>query len=192
MTLTKSGGRHAWVCSAISNALRAILADEVLSRPDLAASCRTALSRRQITAALPVPIPERLRQLLREHSFGTPYLRKTLDPLVEMAVTWVGAEFDFEDALPQEAATRLRDANRSLIALVNERIYVTDLNPEMGWSKTDYDVSHGVQKGTLEAIEELNARAEALCNAIDAFEKVGRARIRVAARAVRSRSPAYC
>lgn len=167
---------------SIEAALRAILDDEVL---------RAARVPRALAEAHPhdvallqryrAQLPEHLRQFLREHSFGTPYRRKMLDPLDEMAVTWAGAEFDFEDPVLQQASVTLRDANRSLIDLINERIHAKDRNPEMGWPKTDYDVRHGIQKGTLGAIADLNAGAEALINSIDAFERVGRSRVRVAA-----------
>jgi hypothetical protein len=125
-------------------------------------------------------IPELLRQFLREHNFGTPYPRKALDPLDDMAATWTGAAFDFEDAALQEAAMALRAANTSLMELVYERIHVMGRNPNMAWPKTDYDVRHGMQQSTLDAIRELNTRAGTLIGAIDAFEKVGRSRIRVA------------
>lgn len=166
----------------LEGALRAILDDEVLRAARVPpAPAEPHPHDVALLQRYRAQLPERLRQFLREHSFGTPYLRKTLDQLDEMAVTWAGAEFDFEDPVLQDAATALREANRSLINLVNERIHAMDRNPEMGWPKTDYDVRHGIQRGTLEAIGNLNALAEALCNAIDAFEKVGRSRIRVAA-----------
>lgn len=164
----------------LEGALRAILDDEVLRAARVPPAPiephphDVALLRRYRAQ-----LPERLRQFLREHSFGTPYLRKTLDPLDEMHATWAGAEFDFEDPVLQEAATALRDANGALMNLVYERLHVMDRNPEMAWPKTDYDVRHGIQQTTLDAITELNSRAETLCNAIDAFERVGRARIRV-------------
>ena len=166
----------------LEGALRAILDDEVLRAarvppPPAEPHPHDVALLRRFRAQL----PENLRQFLREHSFGTPYLRKTLDPLDEMHVTWAGAEFDFEDPVLQEAATALRQANSSLMNLVCERLHAMDRNPEMSWPKTDYDVRHGIQQTTLDAIADLNARTEALCNAIDAFERAGRARIRVAA-----------
>lgn len=166
----------------LEGALRAILDDEVLRAarvppPPAEPHPHDVALLQRYRAQL----PETLRQFLREHSFGTPYLRRKLDPLDEMNITWAGAEFDFEDPVLQETAKALRGANTSLMSLVYERIHVMDRNPEMGWPKTDYDVTHGIQKATLGAIEDLNGRAEALCNAIDAFERAGRARIRVAA-----------
>ena len=166
----------------LEGALRAILDDEVLRAARVPAAPAdphphdVALLQR-----FRAQLPEQLRQFLREHSFGTPYPRKALDPLDEMAATWAGAEFEFEDLVLQQAAMALRTANRSLMDLIYERIHVMDRNPNMAWPKTDYDVKHGIQQVTLDAIKDLNARAEALTNAIDAFEKVGRSRIRVAA-----------
>jgi hypothetical protein len=125
-------------------------------------------------------LPEQLRLFLREHSFGTPYRRKMLDPFDEMAVTWAGADFDFEDPVLQEAGLALRDANASLMRLINERIYVMDRNPELGWPKTGEDERYGIQPATFAIIEELNARAGTLVNAINAFERAGRLRVRVA------------
>lgn len=166
----------------LEGALRAILDDEVLRAARVPAPLvephphDVALLQRYRAH-----LPEQLRQFLREHSFGTPYPRKALDPLDEMAATWAGAEFEFEDPVLQEAAMVLRAANRSLMDLVYERTHAMDRNPNMAWPKTDYDVKHGIQQVTLDAIKDLNTRAEALTNAIDAFEKVGRSRIRVAA-----------
>lgn len=166
---------------SLEEALRAILADEVLRAARVPpAPAEPHPHDIALLQRYRAQLPEQLRQFLREHSFGTPYRRKALDPLAEMAVTWTGAEFDFEDPVLQEAATALREANRSLISLVDERIYVMDRNPELGWPKTDYDVRHGIQKATLDVIADLNARAERLVNAIDDFEKVGRSRVRVA------------
>ena len=167
---------------ALEEALRGILADEVLRAARVAPP--PAEPHPHDVALLQryrAQLPEQLRQFLREHSFGTPYRRKTLDPLDEMAVAWAGAEFDFEDPVLQEAGQALREANAALIRLIDERIYVMDRNPEMGWPKTDDDVRRGIQPATLAIIEELNARAETLVNAIDAFEKVSRSRVRVAA-----------
>jgi len=164
---------------ALEAALRGVLADEVLRAgrvpppPAEPHPHDVALLQRYRTQ-----LPEPLRQLLRGHSFGTPYRRQMLDPLDEMAVTWAGAEFDFEDPVLQEAATTLRETNASLISLVNERIHVMDRNPDMAWPKTDYDVRYGIQPATLDAIKELNTRAESLVAAIDAFEKAGRSRVR--------------
>lgn len=167
---------------ALEEALRGILADEVLRAarvppPPAEPHPHDVALLQRYRAQL----PEQLRQFLREHSFGTPYRRKMLDPLDEMAVAWAGAEFDFEDPVLQEAGKALRDSNASLIRLIDERIYGMDRNPEMGWPKTDDDVRRGIQPATLAIIEELNARAETLVNAIDAFEKAGRSRVRIAA-----------
>lgn len=124
---------------------------------------------------------EPLRLFLREHSFGTPYPRKALDPLDDMAATWAGAAFDFEDEALQKAALAVRAANTALMELVYERVHVMDQNHNMAWVKTDEDVRRGMQPATLAAVKELNTRSTALIDAIDAFEKVGRSRIRVAA-----------
>jgi len=166
----------------LEGALRAILADEVLRAARVPpAPAEPHPHDIALLQRYRAQFPEALRQFLREHSFGTPYRRKILDPLDEMAVTWAGAEFDFEDPVLQEASTTLRAANRALVSLVNERIYVMDQDIEMAWPKTDYDVKHGMQQSTLDAIEELNRRAQAFCDALDLFERTGRSRIRVAA-----------
>ena len=166
---------------ALEEALRGILADDVLRAervppPPAEPHPHDVALLQRYRAQL----PEQLRQFLREHSFGTPYRRKMLDPLDEMAVTWAGAEFDFEDPVLQDAAQALREANAALMQLVDERIYVMDRNPEMGWPKTGEDERRGIQPATLAIIEELNARAATLVNAINAFEKAGRSRVRVA------------
>ncbi|MFT4052967.1 MAG: hypothetical protein QM681_00555 [Novosphingobium sp.] len=162
-------------------ALRAILDDEVLRAARVpAAPAEPHPHDVALLQRYRQQLPERLRQFLREHNFGTPYPRRALDPVEEIAATWAGAEYDFEDEVLQAAAVALRVEARSLMELVYERIHIMPANDRLVWAKTDYDAAHGTQQATLDAIKELNTRSDRLIASIDAFEKAGRARVRVA------------
>ncbi|USI75081.1 hypothetical protein [Sphingomonas morindae] len=163
----------------LESALRLILDDEVLrmAQPPAEPHPHDVELLQRYRAQFPEP----LRLFLREHNFGTPYPRRALDPLDEVASTWAGAAFDFEDEALQKAALAVRAANTSLMELVYERVHVMNQNHNMAWVKTDEDVRRGMQPSTLAAVKELNSRSTALIDAVDAFEKVGRSRIRVAA-----------
>lgn len=163
----------------LETALRLILDDEVLRMAQPPAEPHPHDV--ELLQRYRAQFPEALRLFLREHDFGGPYPRKALDPLDDMAATWAGAAFDFEDESLQKAALAVRAANTSLMDLVYERIGVMDQNHNLATVKTGEDLRRGIQPSTLAAIKDLNARATTLIDAIDAFEKVGRSRIRVAA-----------
>jgi hypothetical protein len=125
-------------------------------------------------------LPQRLRQFLHQHSFGTPYRLTTLDPVHEMNHDWVGAAFEFHDTVVQAAFAEVRRVARQFGALILERIYATRDNIEVGSPKTDEDRQKGVQPGTLKAIKAMDELATELSAAIDNFDRTARDRIRVA------------
>ncbi|MBG6118952.1 MULTISPECIES: hypothetical protein [unclassified Sphingobium] len=174
---TKRVARDA-LTGAFVVALRAILTDDVtraaavLAEPHPHDVALLAQVRQQLGQSL--------RQFLRQHNFGTPFRRAILDPLHDMNEDWVGAAFEFHDAQLQESFVSVRAAAESLASLVFERIHVMDRNPDMAWPKTDVDRAQGMQPETMHAITELNRRASSLGDALDAFERLARDRIRVA------------
>ncbi|MBY5421049.1 hypothetical protein [Rhizobium leguminosarum] len=125
-------------------------------------------------------LPLTLRQFLHQHNFGSPFRLAHLDPIHEMNETWVGAAYEFHDPEVQRPFDDLRRLGDEFGGLVLERIYAMDRNPTMGWPKTDQDVAQGIQPGTRQAIEAMNAKATAFCAAIDAFDRIARDRIPVA------------
>ncbi len=125
-------------------------------------------------------LPTGLRQFLHQHSFGTPYHLKTLDPVHEIAANWIGAAFEFHDATVQAASAEMLAALRTFSELIGQRTHHMPNSQIMAWAKTDEDVRIGVQAGTLQAVREMNARATELSAAIDAFDRVSRDRIRTA------------
>jgi len=129
----------------------------------------------QVHRMLPLP----LRQFLHQHSFGTPYRIAVLDPVQEMAATWVGAAFEFHDTAVQAAFTELLGVLRAFSELVAMRTYGMRDSQTMAWAKTDEDARIGVQPGTLQAIREMDALATELSAAIDNFDRVSRDRIRI-------------
>lgn len=163
----------------LESALRLILDDEVLRMAQPLAEPHPHDV--ELLQRYRAQFPEPLRLFLREHNFGTPFRRKTLDPLDEVAATWAGAAYDFEDEVLQKAALAVRDANASFMELVYERAHAMDSNQSMASIKTDEDIRNGVQPTTIAVSKDLNSRSTAVINAIDAFEKVGRSRIRISA-----------
>ncbi|MEJ0092702.1 MAG: hypothetical protein WDN46_04505 [Methylocella sp.] len=125
-------------------------------------------------------IPLALKKFLRQHNFGNSFLLGKLDPLHEMNEDWVGADYEFHDAVVQAAFVDVRQAAHAFGELVVQRIYAMRGNPKMGWPKTDQDAEIGIQPNTEQAIRDLNAKATALSKMIDTLERVARERIRVA------------
>lgn len=125
-------------------------------------------------------LPLELRQFLYRHNFGSPFRLDQLDPIHEMNETWVGAAYEFQDPVVQTAFGDLRRIASEFGDLVLQRIHAMDRNPKMGWPKTDQDVVQGIQPGTQQVIQRMNANAAELCTAIDAFDRIARDRIPVA------------
>jgi hypothetical protein len=125
-------------------------------------------------------IPLVLKQFLRQHNFGNSFLLAKLDPLHEMNEDWVGADYEFHNAAVQAAFVDGRHAAHAFGELVLQRIYAMRGNPKMGWPKTDQDAEVGIQPGTEQAVRDMNAKATALSELIDIFERAAREHIRVA------------
>lgn len=125
-------------------------------------------------------LPLALRQFLHQHNFGSPFRLAHLDSVHEMNETWVGAAYEFHDPVVQASFADLRRLAAEFGSLVLERIYAMDGNPKMGWPKTNQDVARGIQPGTQQAIQAMNAKAAEFSSAIDAFDRIARDRIRVA------------
>ena len=134
-------------------------------------------------------IDEQLRLFLREHNFGDAYLRSRVAPLHDINETWLGATFEFDDPELQRPFRAFLDANSAFCNLLIERTHVMDNNIAFCWPKTAMDQKFGPQKTTLEAISRLNSLAGALSEAVDAFERVTRSRIRVPIEMVPEEAP---
>ena len=125
-------------------------------------------------------LPLELRRFLHRHNFGSPFPLAQLDPIHEMNETWVGAAYEFHDPQVQAPFDDLRRIAGEFGSLVLERIHAMDRNRKMGWPKTDQDVAQGIQPGTQQAIQAMNAKAAQFGAAIDAFDRIARDRIPVA------------
>ena len=125
-------------------------------------------------------LPPGLRRFLHEHSFITPFRIAILDPIHEMNDGWLGAAYEFHDVVLQEAFTAIRKASQELGSLVLERIFPEDRDQRTGTSRTDVDRAEGLQSTTREGIRAMDAKAAELAQAIDAFDRLARDRIRVA------------
>lgn len=124
-------------------------------------------------------LDQSLRHFLHSWNFGTPFERVRLEPIELMNATWTGAAYEFDDGLVQTAFKAMRTAAEAFGELVAERLYAMDRNPKMTWAKTRLDEEQGWQPQSLDAVRRLNALAATLSEAIDAFDRIARTRIRV-------------
>lgn len=111
---------------------------------------------------------------LRHHRFDIPWRRDRLDGVAEIAETWRGARFEFEDVVLNEALERVKAAAKRLEEHIAYGTYPTRTNIDMQTVMNDVDDRLGVQPATLRKIADLNASAEALVAEIDRFERVAR------------------
>lgn len=117
-----------------------------------------------------------LRSFWRTHHFARAFKREALLPFYEILVHWNGAEFEFEDSVLQEAASKLKQAVGNLVSPTH--YYLTNAK---GHSSTIWpDISKRPPPGHRDTVSMLNSLAGQFVEALDAFEKVGRSRIRVA------------
>ena len=122
---------------------------------------------------------EPLRLFLREHNFGDVYARSRVQPLHHIAETWLGAQYELEDAELLRPFHAFLEANRKLCELLVAKTHLLDTNTNLASPKTDLDRKLGVQRSTFETIDQLNKAASALADTIDGFDRAVRSRIRV-------------
>ena len=134
-------------------------------------------------------LPAGLRRFLSQHGFGTPFRISTLEPIHDMNEAWIGSGFEFHDTVLQDAFAAVRLTAAEFGSLVLERIFPMDNDPRLGTSRTQVDRSHGIQDATVAGIRLMEASAAELGEAIDAFDRVARDRIRVASGAHVEPSP---
>lgn len=112
--------------------------------------------------------------LLREHDFGGPVCLADLDPLGEITYAWKGPTYEFIDTELRSVFEPVKKGIRELAILVGAHIHPVGASP-MGSPKTDED-RHGLTQGTKDAIKKMNDAATELTQAIDAFERIARAK----------------
>lgn len=163
---------------SLEAALRAILDDDVLRSARVPAPPTephphdVALLQRYRAQ-----FPEDLRDFWRTHHFGRVFKREVLLPLYEVNVRWQGAEFEFEDSVLQDAAVKLREALRDLVSPTF--LYLKNIEEKS--SAISVDPSKRPPDGVRDVVSMFNALARNFVDEIDAFERTGRSRIRVAA-----------
>lgn len=122
---------------------------------------------------------EPLRLFLRDHDFGDVYARSRVQPLHDIAETWLGAQYELEDGELERPFAAFLEANRQLCELLTAKTHLLDTNTNLASPKSTFDRTHGMQRTTLEAIDQLNRAASALADKIEAFDRAVRTRIRV-------------
>jgi hypothetical protein len=159
----------------LESALRLILDDEVLrvAQPPAEPHPHDV----QLLQRYRAQFPEDLREFWRSHHFARAFKSEALLPLYEVNLRWQGAEFEFEDPALQDAAVKLRDALTTLVS--STLFYLTNVKGRSGamW----VDLSKPPPPGDQDVVSMLDALAGKFVEEIDAFERVGRSRIRVAA-----------
>lgn len=119
-----------------------------------------------------------LRLFLRQQDFGAPFLLAAVDPLQEMNEVWIGAAYEFHDPELQAAFAPIQQLARDLGSLILVHVYAMDGNHRMGTAKTTLDQRQGIQPHSLAAVAKMNSASTKLVEAIDAFDRLARDRIR--------------
>lgn len=125
-------------------------------------------------------LPAGLRHFLRQHDFGQSFHRSKLDPIFEMADSWLGAAYEFHDATLQASFADLAGNIREFAALLAQRTHAVRGSPLLATARTDLDLTRGLQPETQLVIRDLNAKANEVIAAIDSFERVALGRVRIA------------
>ncbi|PTQ62101.1 hypothetical protein C8J26_0378 [Sphingomonas aurantiaca] len=171
------------LAAALRDALRAILNDEVAVAPAAAPAEPHPLDV-ELLDKVRGQFPVGLQRFFHDHNFGEPFRRDMLNPLYEMNEDWRGARFEFHDGALQAAWAEARARAEALGNLTGKYLFVLDANIALCSPKTDEDRRRGTQPSTVRAVGEMNEAATAFAAALDAFERVARDRVRVAAVAV--------
>lgn len=179
---TRRAARDA-LAGAFRDALRAILNDEVAATPAAAPAEPHPLDV-ELLGKIRDQFPVGLQRFFHDHNFGEQFRRDILNPLYEMNEDWRGARFEFHDGALQAAWAEVRARAEALGNLTGKYLFVLDSNIALCSPKTDEDRRRGTQPSTIRAVGEMNEAANALAGALDAFERVARDRVRVAAVAV--------
>lgn len=122
--------------------------------------------------------PLGFRAFLAQHDFGVQFRIKYLEPLHD-AAEWVGAAYQFNDRVIEEAFLSVRRLAAELAELTSENIFTSGSHPMTGSVKTRIDREQGTQPSTRKTIRRMNTVAAALADAFDTFETTARARLPV-------------
>ena len=171
------------LAAALRDALQAILNDEVPAAPAAAPAEPHPLDV-ELLGKIRDQFPVGLQCFFHDHNFSEPFRRDILNPLYEMNEDWRGARFEFHDGALQAAWAAARVRAEALGNLTGKYLFVLDSNIALCSPKTDEDRRRGTQPSTVRAVGEMNEAATAFAGALDAFERVARDRVRVAAVAV--------
>jgi hypothetical protein len=171
------------LAAALRDALRAILIDEVAVAPAAAPAEPHPLDV-ELLGKVRSQFPVGLQRFFHDHNFGEPFRRDILDPLYELNEGWRGARFEFHDRTLQDAWAEARARAEALGNLTRTYLFALDANMALCSPKTDEDRRLGTQQSTVRAVGEMNEAATAFADALDAFERVAKDRVRASAVAV--------
>jgi hypothetical protein len=123
--------------------------------------------------------PTALRRFLAQHDFGADFPRAKLDPIHAACEDWIGAEFEFHDNDLQRPFEAMMAAGRDFREIVLARLHASRRNANIATVKTDIEVE-GTREVIAKTVQDLNGRAGKFIEAIDAFDRIARDRIRTA------------
>jgi hypothetical protein len=109
---------------------------------------------------------------LANHDFGTPWHRDKLNAIAEIAETWRGARFEFQDGELNDALAKVKASANSLEDLIAYGSWPMRNSPDVQTAKTDEDYRIGIQPATLQKIKDMNARAARLLADINKLERL--------------------
>lgn len=175
---------RAGLAAAFRDALRAILNDDVAVVAPASMPAEPHPHDVELLGKVRDQFPVGLQRFFHDHNFGEPFRRDILNPLHEMNEDWRGARFEFHDGALQAVWAEVRGRAEALGSLTGKYLFVLDANIALCSPKTDEDRRRGTRPSTVRAVGEMNEAATAFADALDAFERVARDRVRVGAVAI--------
>lgn len=130
-----------------------------------------------LLARLRATLTEEFRAFLREQDFGSTFRTRNLDPLFEVADTWRGEPFEFDDHELQPSLAELFEEVRQLsskLALWTAPIRNPDFSSAIPQRERELD---DPSEQTWARVRELNERATRVTDQLDEFLRTARRRL---------------
>ena len=119
--------------------------------------------------------PDGIVAFLREHDFGAPFMRSSVNPVLKFADTWRGADKEFQDSEVEESHKKLVKTAKELAGLIASKTSPTpgdaqSVVPErlQGEERPDW---------VLRDAKEINEAADCFVEHYDYFVKIARRKI---------------
>jgi len=116
-----------------------------------------------------------VRMFLREHDFGGPFERTLSIPLLEVARSWQGADFDFDDPEMQEEWSELQSAIGQFSNLLAHTYPLGGSGLQNAIPERERDEGIWSER-TKNKVKEMNDLADKILSDVDALIKIGRSK----------------